>query len=536
VRLACPETLPALILSASQSFQPTEAVMFRFNCVCGKPLRVVDEYAGEKVRCPACGREVIATDSKALRQPAATTLSRKALFSLILGLLSFMCLFLTGLPAIILGLLGIQDVRRNRGQKTVTALAFAGILTGSLGTLASFVVLPVAFMLLSVATLFHETPLTTTYPTPSEGVKALPWVEERGVMAHIWGMRFSPDSRLFFGSGDAGPKGAIRIWDTATGNERPALLTGKDVWYSTAIFTPDGKHIVSCYSQDNAVYVWETATSARLGLLVGHTAPVVSLAVSPDSRVVLSGSQDRTLHLWTLAEGKQLHSFSASSENPRGVFSPDSKYILTFGDAPVLRLWDVASGSLVHELAGHIARCAGIFSTDGKQILSYSSDRTARLWEVANGKQTQLFEGASDALWGAVFLEDGRQVAAWGKDRSLRVWDADTGRSVRQLDLGKDWKLDLEALALSADGRRLLTTHEDQSLRLRDLPTGTELHRFLNVTNARGLAFSPDGRFAASGSFRAGVYLIQLPEAGSAHTDISKSQNVAAPAKTETTK
>jgi hypothetical protein len=32
------------------------------------------------------------------------------------------------------------------------------------------------------------------------------------------------------------------------------------------------------------------------------------------------------------------------------------------------------------------------------------------------------------------------------------------------------------------------------------------------VRNSRGLAFAPNGRFAASGSFRAGVYVLRLPE------------------------
>jgi len=63
------------------------------------------------------------------------------------------------------------------------------------------------------------------------------------------------------------------------------------------------------------------------------------------------------------------------------------------------------------------------------------------------------------------------------------------------------------------NGRLLLTGHTNQTVRVRDLDTGQELHRFQTPprTGPRSLAFSPDGRFAAGGSFRGWVYLWRLP-------------------------
>ncbi|HEV3303730.1 MAG TPA: hypothetical protein VG055_29020 [Planctomycetaceae bacterium] len=336
--------------------------------------------------------------------------------------------------------------------------------------------------------------------------------QEQNRPAHIWDVKFSPDSRLLLGAGDAGPSGGVHIWDVATSQERPTLLTGEKVWFSNAVFTPDGKEVVSCYSRDNRVFTWNVATGRPRRRLKGHTKPVTNVAVSWDGRCAVSGGQDKTLFLWNLENGQELHRFPVNFEKCAGTFSPDNKFILTYGDDPTLRIWDVESGASVHELAGHSAGCAGLFSPDGHQVLSFSSDRTVRLWDAAAGTQIRLFEGCADVVWGAAFSARGRQVIAWGKDHLLRIWDAGSGREVRTLDLGEDWKLDAAALALDRDGRRLLTSHQDQSVRLRDLSTGKELRRYTNVRNSRGLTFSPDGRFAASGSFRAGVYVLRLPE------------------------
>lgn len=338
------------------------------------------------------------------------------------------------------------------------------------------------------------------------------FVPEQNKQAHLWDVKYSPDGRLLLAAGDAGPAGTIHIWEVATGKERPPLLPGAKAWLSNAVFTPDGKQVVACYSQDNRVFTWDAASGELLRQLEGHTQPATNVAVSPDSRLALAASKDRTLLVWDLGDGHELRRFAIKAEQGAGTFSPDGKFILSYGDDPTLHLWDVQSGNLVHEMAGHSAGCTGLFSQDGRQILSFSSDKTVRLWNAEKGKQIRLLEGCQDVVWGAAYLNGSKQVAAWGKDRMLRVWDAGSGEEVRKINLGKDWKLDPTTLTLSTDGRRLLTSHEDDSVRLRDLSSGAELCRFANIRKSRGLAFSPDGRFAASGSFRAGVYLLRLPE------------------------
>jgi WD40 repeat protein len=348
---------------------------------------------------------------------------------------------------------------------------------------------------------------------PVEDVQTLEcFVPEQNKQAHLWNVKFSPDSRLLLAAGDAGPAGTIHIWEVATGKERPPLLPGTKAWLSNAVFTQDGKQVVACYSQDNRVLAWDASTGAILRELKGYTQPATNVAVSHDGRLALASSKDQTLLIWDLADGHELHRLPINSEQGAGTFSPDGKFVLSYGDDPPLRLWDLQSGNLVHELAGHSTACTGLFSQDGRQILSFSSDKTVRLWNADKGKQIRLFEGCEDVVWGAAFLNGSKQVAAWGKDRMLRIWDAESGKAVRKVTLGKDWKLDPTTLALSSDGRRLLTSHEDDSVHLRDLPNGAELCRFVNLRKPRGLAFSPDGRFAASGSFRAGVSLLRLPE------------------------
>jgi prepilin-type processing-associated H-X9-DG protein len=78
--------------------------------------------------------------------PAQRGTSGKAVSSLVLGLFSFVLSCLTGIPAIILGILGLSDISRSRGMLGGKGMAITGIILGCL----SCTVFPVLMLLPAV--------------------------------------------------------------------------------------------------------------------------------------------------------------------------------------------------------------------------------------------------------------------------------------------------------------------------------------------------------------------------------------------------
>jgi len=115
------------------------------RCECGKEFQTRDENAGRRTRCPACQRELIIPQPKFVADdelapvfdygPSAT--SGKAIASLVLGLCSLVTCFFTGVPAIILGILGLGDINNPRKRVTGKGLAISGIVLGSLTSLCA---------------------------------------------------------------------------------------------------------------------------------------------------------------------------------------------------------------------------------------------------------------------------------------------------------------------------------------------------------------------------------------------------------------
>lgn len=96
----------------------------------------------------------------------------------------------------------------------------------------------------------------------------------------------------------------------------------------------------------------------------------------------------------------------------------------------------------------------------------------------------------------------------------FRLWDAATGEKLREITLSETIAPGWTEAVVSPDGGRLLVINSTNGhARLADLRSGEEIYRSDKgkLPRARGFSFSPDGRYVAAGSFRAGVYLLELP-------------------------
>ncbi|KAG6906522.1 hypothetical protein DXG01_013455, partial [Tephrocybe rancida] len=67
-------------------------------------------------------------------------------------------------------------------------------------------------------------------------------------------------------------------------------------------FSPDGKLVVSG-SNDESVHIWDALTGDFVKELKGHTDSVLSVAFSPDGKQVVSGSHDKSVCIWDALSG-----------------------------------------------------------------------------------------------------------------------------------------------------------------------------------------------------------------------------------------
>ena len=259
----------------------------------------------------------------------------------------------------------------------------------------------------------------------------------------------SPDGRwVVTGSADK----TARLWDLTGADPaaQPIVLKDIDGRVNAVAVSPDSRWVVigieNPYGNRRegrdipTARLWNLTAAgpaAQAVVLKGHEFAVSSVAVSSDSRWIVTGSDDKTARLWDLKAADPAAQPVVLKGHDGGVravaVSPDSRWIVTGSDDNTTRLWDLtAADPAAHPivLKGHDAPVSAVaVSSDSRWVVTGSYDKSARMWDLTAtnpAAQPVVLKGHEDAVRAVAVSPDSRWVVTGSDDKTARLWNLKT--------------------------------------------------------------------------------------------------------------
>jgi WD40 repeat protein len=252
----------------------------------------------------------------------------------------------------------------------------------------------------------------------------------------------SPDGKLVAVKSHTG----ISLWSLPERKLLKSMAASAPEWLA---FSPDGKKL-ACFN-GRVLSMWDVATGRELNARPGHADAVEHAIFSPEGKILVSADRDdKVLIWWDAASGKQLRSMKLPQLCGTPSFSADGKLLVTGDSERGIRVWDVATGEESRLLTDRNWERVGFHDTIEYHIspdrtrlgaLKHAEDRNGQsisrlwLWEPTTGRV--IVRRSLPACYHGCFSPNCRLVALAvqearpagdGYENWLRIQDAISGR------------------------------------------------------------------------------------------------------------
>ncbi len=241
----------------------------------------------------------------------------------------------------------------------------------------------------------------------------------------------------------------------------------------------------------NSIHIYDASRYKKQMVFTEHTNSVLSVAFSPNGKLLVSGGSDKTVRLWKTETGKLRRTREEHAAPVNTVaFSVDGKkFWSASSENDTTRSWYARDGgrwSSQISSKKYVTFIAIACSYKGATVararaVEGTSDCTI---EYRGGDHWYIKGGHIDSVNVLTLYADGRTLATGSADMTIEVWNkADTDNPLHTLTGHTGG---VTAIDFSVDAKRLASGSTDKTVRLWDLTTGQATQILIGHTGEIG--------------------------------------------------
>ncbi|EJD54407.1 WD40 repeat-like protein [Auricularia subglabra TFB-10046 SS5] len=198
-------------------------------------------------------------------------------------------------------------------------------------------------------------------------------------------------------------------------------------------------------SQDRTVKMWDLSSlstvdggeAVKLQSLTtqkAHEKDINSLDVSPNDKLLATGSQDKTAKIFAIerkgARG-EIKLLGTCKGHKRGVwnvrFGRTERVLATASGDKTIKLWNLDDFTCMKTFEGHTNSVLRVdFVSDSYQLMSSASDGLVKLWNIGDQECVATLDNHEDKVWALAISSDEQTVVSAAADSVITFWEDST--------------------------------------------------------------------------------------------------------------
>lgn len=206
----------------------------------------------------------------------------------------------------------------------------------------------------------------------------------------------------------------------------------------TCVALADGEEgVVVSGGKDSRVIVWDAETGKKRvvfkadiekrykknpALADGHVGNVLTVAVTDDGNMAVSGGDDGLIRVWDVRAGKLIENMRGHRGPVHGLaFRNASRQLFSASRDRTVKVWDMNDMAYVETLFGHGGEVNSIDSLAKERAVSCGRDGTLRLYKIVEGSQL-VFRRAMTVSIDVVAMVNEQRFVSGGDDGAVCLW------------------------------------------------------------------------------------------------------------------
>ena len=249
-------------------------------------------------------------------------------------------------------------------------------------------------------------------------------------------------------------------------NLETVIQQGHELAVVTVAISPDSNYIATG-SKDGSAKLWETGTGREVKSFLGHQATVTSVEFTSDGKTLVTGSNDKSIRFWDISNGKQLHSIHTDDIVTDVAIDPLMKFFVVAG----------------YGNSGY-----------GDSITAYDFSNKRRLKKISVSPDKGLGSGIDVAI-----SPDGMFLAVGEDNRTTNLYNTRDWSLLKTFSFEEGWCGGCGTRVLfSPDSKNLYTASHNGPVRKYELASFRVEKTYEEATeDLAGFAISPDGKLLA---------------------------------------